>query len=198
MIGLYLPGTSALHRAPAGVKLLALAAAVAGASMLTEVWQLGVALLAVLCLYRAARIPWPTAAAQLRPFLWVLAVVLGVQLLFSGWVHALLAAGGLIVGVGLASLLTLTTTVSSILDVCQRVLRPLQRFGVDPDRVGLLLALTVRCLPLAAEIVHSVTTAQKARGTQTSVFALAAPTVVRALRTADALGESLIARGFDD
>ena len=40
-----------------------------------------------------------------------------------------------------------------MLDVCQRLLRPLRRFGVDPDRAGLVLALTIRCIPLMVDIV---------------------------------------------
>ena len=38
---------------------------------------------------------------------------------------------------------------------CQRLLRPLRRFGVDPDRVGLVLALTIRCIPLLVDIVRA-------------------------------------------
>ncbi|WP_197481036.1 energy-coupling factor transporter transmembrane component T, partial [Rhodococcus sp. EPR-157] len=74
----------------------------------------------------------------------------------------------------------------------------LRRFGVDPDRVGLMLALAIRCIPILATIVHEVSEARKARGLQWSMTALATPVLVRALRTADAMGDALIARGVDD
>ncbi|NVN00658.1 energy-coupling factor transporter transmembrane protein EcfT [Arthrobacter sp. SDTb3-6] len=198
MMALYAPGVSLVHRTPAGLKLPALAAGVLALSSMTGLAQLGTAILATILLYALARIPWALAGRQLRPFLWVLGAVLLFQILLSGWQHAALATGTLVTTIALANLLTLTTTVSAILDTCQRALRPLRRFGVDPERVGLLLALAIRCLPLVADIVRDVSDAQKARAAHHSVLALAAPAVVRALRTADALGESLMARGFDD
>jgi biotin transport system permease protein len=100
--------------------------------------------------------------------------------------------------VAIASLVTLTTRVSEMLDVCQRLLRPFRRFGVDPDRVGLVLALAIRCIPLLVDIVSAVSDARKARGKGFSLRAMAAPAVVRALRSADAMGDALIARGVDD
>jgi biotin transport system permease protein len=64
--------------------------------------------------------------------------------------------------------------------------------------VGLLVALTIRCIPLIAQIVAEVLEARRARGTRGSVMALAVPVVVRSLYAADALGEALVARGLDD
>jgi biotin transport system permease protein len=85
-----------------------------------------------------------------------------------------------------------------MLDALLPVLRPLRRLGVDPDRIALLLAVTIRCIPMIAGIVTTVTEARKARGLGFSVVALGAPVVIRSLRAADALGEALIARGADD
>ena len=66
-----------------------------------------------------------------------------------------MVCGTLLLTVAVAALVTLTTRVTEMLDVCQRLLRPLRRFGVDPDRVGLVLALTIRCIPLMVDIVAS-------------------------------------------
>lgn len=201
MIGLYRPGHSLLHRLPAGWKLLLLAVAVVLTFRLREPWQVGVAAIGAAALYGLARMPLRVLLAQLRPLLWLLPFIVGFQLLFATWQQAAISAGVLLVNVALAALVTLTTPVTAILDLCQVGLRPLRRFGVDPDRVGLLLALAVRCVPLVAGIVSDVVLARKARGVtgvRNSALALAAPAVVRALRTADALGEALRARGVDD
>ena len=64
--------------------------------------------------------------------------------------------------------------------------------------VGLLVALTIRCIPLVSDIVREVLEARTARGTRGSLLSIAVPVVVRSLYAADALGEALIARGFDD
>ena len=120
------------------------------------------------------------------------------QLIFAGPERAVHGLRHLLLTVAIAALVTLTTRVTAMLDVCQRLLRPLRRIGVDPDRIGLVLALTIRCIPLMVDIVHAVSEARKARGAGFSIRAIAAPAVVRALRSADAMGDALIARGVDD
>lgn len=201
MIGLYQPGTSLLHRIPAGPKLLLLAVAVFAVIWLREPWHIGIAILITSGLYAASGISWRAAISQLAPLRWIIPILLAFQLVLGSWQNAVMTTGSLLVNVALAALLTLTTRVSAILDVAQRVLHPLRRFGVDPDRVGLMLALTIRCIPMVAGIVREVSDARKARGItgiRGSMMALAAPAVVRALRSADAMGEALTARGVDD
>lgn len=198
MIGLYQPGTSVLHRMPAGWKLLAMLLAIVGIVLLGAPWQLGVAALAVAGGFALARIPARVAWAQLWPMRWFLLFIAVFQVLFTGWERALMTCGTLLLTVAIAALITLTTRVTEMLDVCQRLLGPLRRFGVDPDRAGLVLALTIRCIPLMVEIVGAVSQARKARGAGFSLRALVVPSVVRALRRADAIGDALTARGVDD
>ncbi len=99
-------------------------------------------------------------------------------------------------GLMLAALLSFASGL--VLDTVTRALGPLRRIGVDPDRIGLMLALAIRCIPILATIVREVSEARKARGLQWSMTALATPVLVRALRTADAMGDALVARGVDD
>ncbi len=197
-IGLYHPGSSVLHRLPAGVKLAGMLAAIVGLLLLHAPWQLGIAAIAVAGLYATARIPVRLAWSQLRPLRYLLILVAALQLLLADWRTAVMVCGTLLLAVAIAALVTLTTRVTAMLDLCVRLLRPLRRVGVDPDRAGLVLAMTIRCIPLVAAIVASVGEARKARGLGFSLTALAAPTVIRCLRSADALGEALAARGVDD
>ena len=202
MIGLYRPGTSLLHRAPALLKLALLAVAMLLVGVVSDPLVLGGELGAVVLLYALAGIP-PTAAwPQIGPILWILLFAVPVQVLVAGgsvegWTTAGVMAGRLLVAVALAALFTLTTTVTAVLEAFQILLRPFHRW-VDADRVGLLVALTIRCIPLVAEIVREVLDARRARGVQGSVVALAVPVVVRSLYAADAIGEALAARGLDD
>jgi len=202
VIGLYRPGTSLLHRAPALLKLAALGVAMVLVGLVADPLVLAGELVAVVLLYALAGIP-PTAAwPQIGPILWILVFAVPVQVLVAGgsvegWTTAALMAGRLLVAVALAALFTLTTTVTAVLEAFQIVLRPFHRW-VDADRVGLLVALTIRCIPLVAEIVREVLDARRARGAQGSVVALAVPVVVRSLYAADAIGEALAARGLDD
>lgn len=197
MIGLYSPGRSVIHRAPTLLKLFLLSVGVVVIGVLQQPWQLAIAVLVVLALFVIARIPPRAAVAQIAPILWMLVLVVPIQGLLAGWLVAALMAGRLIVAVALAALFTLTTTVTAVLEAFQRMLRPFGRW-VDADRIGLLVALTIRCIPLVTEIVTEVLEARRARGTRGSVMALAVPVVVRSLYAADALGEALVARGLDD
>ncbi|WP_211373397.1 energy-coupling factor transporter transmembrane component T family protein [Agromyces allii] len=191
------PGRSIVHRAPALVKLGLLAVFVTVAALVSSLAWLAAASVGVVLLFALARVPARVALRQIVPILWVLAFAVPVQVLFGGWEAAAVMAVRLLVAVALAALYTLTTPVSETLDAMQALLRPLRRW-VDADRVGLALALTIRCVPLLADLVREVMEARRARGAEGSLLALAVPVIVRALRTAEHLGEALTARGFDD
>ncbi|ANP73217.1 energy-coupling factor transporter transmembrane component T family protein [Cryobacterium arcticum] len=202
MIGLYRPGTSLVHRAPALLKLVVLAVLMVLVGVVADPVLLAGEFVLVLALYALAGIPPLAAWPQIGPILWILIFAVPVQVLVAGgsadgWTTAGLMAGRLLVAVALAALFTLSTTVTAVLEAFQLILRPFRRW-VDADRVGLLVALTIRCIPLVAEIVREVLEARRARGAQASVVALAVPVVVRSLYAADAIGEALAARGLDD
>lgn len=199
MIGLYRPGTSLLHRMPAGLKLLLLIVAIVCATIFVGTpIEVGAVALVVVALFGVAHIPVKVALAQLRPVLLMLLIIGIFQVIITTWQRAVVVCGVLLISVALAALVTLTTRVTDMLDTVTRVLGPARRIGVDPERIGLMLALAIRCIPILATIVHEVSEARKARGLQWSMTALATPVIVRALRTADALGDALVARGVDD
>lgn len=197
MIGIFHPGTSLVHRMPALAKLALLAVVVTAVTLLHSLVALGVASALVVALFAFARIPARLAWQQITPILWVLAFAVPVQWIFAGWEAAATMGVRLVLAVALAAVYTLTTPVSATLDAMQVLLRPFRRW-VDPDRVGLALALAIRCVPLLADLVREVLEARKARGAEGSPTAFAVPVIVRALRTADHLGEALMARGVDD
>ncbi|OZC76583.1 cobalt ABC transporter [Rhodococcus sp. 06-462-5] len=199
MIGLYRPGPSLLHRMSPGSKLLALIFAILATVIFARTpLEVGVVALLAAALFAVARIPAKVALAQLRPVLWMVLIIGVFQVIITTWQRAVVVCGVLVISVALAALVTLTTRVTDMLDTVTRALGPVRRFGVDPDRIGLLLALAIRCIPLLASIVQEVSQARKARGLQWSMTALATPVLVRALRTADAMGDALVARGVDD
>lgn len=197
MIGVFHPGRSIVHRAPAIAKLALLAVLVTAIALQHSLVVLGAASVVVVVIIAAAGIPLRLVWGQLVPLVWLLAFAVPIQLLIAGWEPAATMAIRLLLAVALAAVYTLTTPVSATLDAMQLLLRPFRRW-VDPDRVGLVLALTIRCIPLLGEIVGEVLEARKARGAEGSIRAVAVPVVVRALRSADQLGEALVARGVDD
>jgi len=186
-----------VHRTPPLVKLGVLAVLVTVIALQGSLVWLGAASVLVVAMFLVAMVPFRLAWRQVAPVLWVLAFAVPVQVIFAGWETAAVMAARLVLAVAVAAVYTLTTPVTATLDAMQALLRPLRRW-VDADRVGLALALTIRCVPLLAELVREVLEARKARGAEGSLLALAVPVIVRALRTAEHLGEALTARGFDD
>lgn len=197
MIGLYSPGDSLLHRLGAGWKLAGLAIAVVAVALLPSwPWMLAAAGATVVG-FLLARVPVRVAAAQIAPVLVIVAIAGALNWIFQGWEAALMLGLRVLICIALAALVTLTTRVGDILDAMRAALRPFGR-RVDADRVGLVLALTIRAVPLMHELVRAVLEARKARGAEGSLRAIAVPVVVRALQTAEAMGEALAARGVDD
>ncbi len=197
-LGLYVPGASLLHRAPAGLKLSAMVLAGLGSILLDAPGEVGVAMLLVVALYGVAGVSWRTMLAQLRPLLWVGVVTAGFHVVVNGWERAVVAVGVIATLVLLAALVTLTTRTTALVDAVVVACGPLRVVRVDPERIGLLIALGVRCVPVVVGLAQDVRDAQRARGLTASPRAFAVPLLVRSLRHADALGEALAARGLDD
>jgi biotin transport system permease protein len=194
----YQPGTSLLHRSAAGVKLLGLLVF----STVLVALQSPVTVLAgfvlVAGLYVLAGFGVRTLVGQVWPLRWFVLFLLPFQWWTAGWQAAVAVVGTLVVAVVAAALITLTTRVTDLLDVIARVLEPARRIGVDPDRVALLLALTIRAVPVIAATLHEARDARRARGLERSTRALVTPVVVRTIRHADRVGDALAARGIDD
>jgi biotin transport system permease protein len=197
-LGLYLPGTSPVHRMRAGAKLMLMIAAGAGSVFLDHPWQVAVALAAVLAGYLVAGLTLGTAWRQVRPLVWILGFVAVFHVVLSGWEEAVVFLGVIVSLVLLAALVTLTTRTTDMVDAVVGGLRPFRRVGVNPERVGLLLALGIRSVPVVVGLAEEVRDAQRARGLTASPRAFAVPLIVRSLRHADALGDALVARGVDD
>ncbi|MXP23046.1 energy-coupling factor transporter transmembrane protein EcfT [Gordonia sp. HNM0687] len=197
-LGVYRPGNSPLHRIPAGVKLLALGAAILAISIMVRTpVAVGILALGVACVFALGGISPREAWRQMRPVGWVVVFVFAFQVIFTDWQRALIVCAVLAASVALAAAVTLTTRTSAILDAIIAGLRPLSRLGVRVDHIALALALAIRSIPLMVDVVGQVDEARKARGLRPGARILVAPVVIAALRTADGFADTLIARGLD-
>ncbi|MCT1886468.1 energy-coupling factor transporter transmembrane protein EcfT [Dietzia cinnamea] len=199
MFATYIPGDSLLHRLPAGLKILLVCVLVLAATLLIrEPWHVLPALALTAVLYVIGRIRPRAAWDQVRPVLPMLIAILVLQWIVADLDTALRVCGALLVAIAVAGLVALTTRISDMLDTVTRAAGPLRHVGVSPDRIALVLVLTIRAIPLIARQLRQVTEARKARGLGMSIRALVVPTVLGALTTADQLGDALAARGVDD
>lgn len=197
-IGLYRPGDSVLHRLPAGPKLAALVVGGAASILVRTPAQTAAAMALVLLGYGGARFSPRVLWEVVRPLLWVVVPLAVVQILVVGWERALVILGVMVTLVLLASLVTLTTRTTDLVDVVVHQSQHLRFLGVNPERMGLMLNLAIRAVPLVVQLGTEIREAQQARGQTASARAFAVPLILGALRRADQLGDALAARGFDD
>ena len=198
LLGSHRPGTTLLHRLPAGAKLAAflvvgvVVVAVRG-PVSALAFLVGAVVLAVW-----SGMPLRAALRSLRGILVMAVLLAAYQSWQHGWPRAVESVGDLVTLVLLATVLTVTTPVDEILDTVTRALRPLRRVGVDADQVALAFALTIRAIPTTIEIADETRDAALARGLERDPRARLTPVVIRVVAHARATGDALHARGIGD
>jgi biotin transport system permease protein len=202
-LALYVPRSSPVHRTPAGWKLLVLA----GLSVLVfAVPTLPVvcgALVAVVVLGLAvARLPAAVLARQGRTVLWWLVGLFVLHSLLTDVPTGTLTVLRLLTLVLAAAVVTATTRVTEMVAVVERICRPLEWVGVRPARIGLVIAMALRFIPLISERADRIREAQAARGGSVrglrGLTTLVVPLLVQVLQLAHTVSEALDARGADD
>jgi biotin transport system permease protein len=202
-LALYVPRASLVHRTPAGWKLLGLA----GLSVLVfAVPTLPVvtgALAAVLVVgLVVAQLPSAVLVRQARTVLWWLIAILALHTLLTDVLTGTLTALRLLTLVLAAAVVTATTRVTEMVAVVERVCRPLQWVGVRPARIGLVIAMALRFIPLISERAQRIREAQAARGGSVrglrGLTTMVVPLLVQVLQLAHTVSEALDARGADD
>jgi biotin transport system permease protein len=97
---------------------------------------------------------------------------------------------------------TATSRVTAMVAVLERVCRPLQWVGVRPARIGLVIAMALRFVPLISERADRIREAQAARGGSArglrGLTTTVVPLLVQVLQLASTVSEALDARGADD
>lgn len=197
-LGLYHPADSPLHRLAAGPKFVALLVFAALIVIFDSLVPLGSTAVVVAIGFALARIPARRVAGMLRLLVPMLAVVFGLQWWLLGFDSAALVCLRLLVALGAANLFTFTTRVEDLVAAVERGLRPARGLGVRPDRVGLLVGLTLQAVGALSVIAEQTRQAQRARNADRSLSAFAVPFLVGTLRHSEELGEALAARGVGE
>lgn len=198
MIGCYVAGTSRVHNTAAGTKLLLLLALTTVLVAWPRPLVVSLGALSVVAGALAAGLGPGGLGRLVWPMRWIVLLLTPVQLWLVGVDRAYVVVGGLVVAVAAAGLVSATTRVSEMTDTLVAALRPLRRLGVDADRLGLLLALAIRAVPVLLDDLRVVREARSARGLRLTPDTVLAPLAIRTVRYAEGVGEALVARGLDD
>jgi biotin transport system permease protein len=202
-LALYVPRASPVHRLPAGLKLLALAGLGALVFAVPTLPVAAGALGGVLVVgLLVARLPAALLAQQARAVaIWVVALFV-VHTLVTDVLTGAVTVLRLLALVLAAAVVTATTRVTAMVAVVERICAPLRFVGVRPARIGLVLAMTLRFIPLVAERADRIREAQAARGGSTrgvrGLTTMVVPLLVQVLQLAQTVSEALDARGADD
>lgn len=197
MKSLYQPGSSMLHRAPAGLKIAGLAVA-ASAMFLTRdpVW-LAPALLIACGLYLSLGQLLRTAVSPLRPIFLTILLVGLFLLAFSSAEEAVVTTLRLSTLMLLGAAVTATTTVQAFMDVITRAASPLERIGVvKAADIGLAVGLVVRFVPEILSRYEAIREAHVARGLKPRAMTVIGPLIISTLKDADNIAAAIDARGI--
>lgn len=182
------------HHVPAGAKLAALCGATVVLFALKSPLPLSIAALGVaaLTLSGGARFAGH-AARMLRPLLPFVIIIA----LWHLWLRD--PAGvpiilRMITAVAAANLVTMTTRLSDMIDVLERLTRPVARL-IPPRALALAIALTIRFIPVMLDRTAQISESWRARSPRRPGWRILPPVTMAALDDADRVAEALRARG---
>ncbi len=199
LLGMYVPGTSVLHRSPLWCKAALCVALGTAVLVIRQPAATGAGLALILILLGfGAHLSLRRLGGVLLPLLPVLGLLAAYQVFTGSPEAAFVLPGNIAVCVLAARLLTVTTPGQVLLDGLVHLVRPLRRAGADPERFALALAIMVRSIPYLAGSLFDLRDAAKARGLQRSPRAVVIPVVVNAVAYAHATGQALAARGLGE
>jgi biotin transport system permease protein len=194
---IYSPGDSPIHRASPGAKLAALFTIGVLVTVLSSTPELAALCALIIALFLIARLSLRDAAHALRPVILVAAAVFALQWWLTGIGEALRAVLRIFALVLAASLVTLTTPFSRMIDTLAVAAGPLAVFGFNPARFGLAAALVIRFIPVLMNDFREIEMARAARGSRRPALGAAGPLIIKTLRMTDTLSEAILARGFE-
>jgi biotin transport system permease protein len=194
----YVPGTSLIHRMPLWLKFL-LVLACGMASFLIVDWRLAAGALLVMCvLFLLSGAGAVRLFRAVRPLLPILLVIGAFQWWQLGGPVAARIVLNILLCVVAASLLTATTPLHRLLDGVVSLARPFRRFGADPERFALTIAIMLRSIPFIAGAFADVRDSARARGLGRNPRALVLPVFITTVAYARHTGEALAARGLGE
>ncbi len=184
------------HAIPAAPKLVILCLATIVLFQVNTPVPLALAVTCIAALYVAGGTRFAQAGLlRLKP-LWVFAAVILIwhsitKALTDGVVILL----RLVVVVGLANLVTMTTRLDELTDTAIKALEPLRRLGLNPGMVGFSVGLVLRFIPVLLTKTGSLMGAWKAKSARRPNWRILLPIFLTTLDDAEHVAEALRARG---
>jgi biotin transport system permease protein len=197
MLTLTSPFDTWAHRWPAGPKLASLCAFTALLFALNSTLLLGLAAAGTCVLIASGGAAFALQSARmLRPLLpFIIIVALWHLLLRDPSGVAIILR--MLTAVAAANFVTMTTRLSDMISVLQRLARPLTPL-VSPKSIAIAIALTIRFVPTMLARAQSLGESWQARSPRRPRWRIFLPLTLAALDDADHVAQALRARGGTD
>lgn len=199
MISLTSPVKTRAHGWPAGLKLVALCLTTVLLFKIENLWVHLTAFLAVLALYR---LPGPVffhAGMRALKVLWPFVLLLTIYHLVTRTpLEGAVIILRMVTAVGLATLITMTTQLSALIEVVRWLATPLRTVGVKTSALETAIALVIRFTPVLLSKGSHLIDTWRARSARRPGWRIILPFTILALDDADHIAEALRARGGFD
>ncbi|MEG0322867.1 MAG: energy-coupling factor transporter transmembrane component T [Raoultibacter sp.] len=182
--GQYVAHKSAIHALDARAKIVLLICYTFALFACSEWLGIGICAALALAAYGIARIPLKLALRGLKPVIFIVVfTVLANAMIFDaaggegtialigsfglsaeGALRGLFFACRIVLCIGMASLLTYTSSLVEIVDAIASLIAPLKRVKVPVEDIAVVCALTLRFVPSTMEEADRIMKAQAARG----------------------------------
>ena len=222
-LGQFYPVASLLHLLDPRAKILCVTILAVGLFLIDTIAGFLLMTMAVGALVAISRIPLAVFLRLLRPVVFIVALTVFFQILFSRegatlleWGFIEIHAGGLRLGfllalrilllVSVAGLLTATTAPVALADGMEDLLSPLKKLQFPAHEFAMMMTIALRFIPTLDEEARKIIAAQSARGADfgegglirrsRALIPLLVPLTVGAFRRADELAEAMESRGY--
>jgi biotin transport system permease protein len=195
MLSIRLAGNSWAHKLRVGPKMAALAV-VSVALFWVDAWiVLALALFCVVALYASVDGALRKGAWLMKPILWIVGIIWIFHAFRGEYLAGSVVCLRLLVLVGLANFVTLTSRLTDMIDLFLWMLSPLERVGVRIGAIGLALGMVMRFTPVLIERTGQLTQSWRARGGKRASWRIILPLFITVVDDADRVAEALRARG---
>ncbi len=224
-LGVYLPGQTAIHRLDPRTKIIAATLLIALLLFIKSYEAYGTFLMFTAGIIVLAGIPISYALCGLKPMLpvlilmWVFQFFLystpEAEILFSWWIFTATDAGlhmGNMITIRVlflftvTTILTLTTSIVSLTDGLESLLKPLRKIGLPSQELVMTMIIALRFVLILAEELDKIIKAQMARGVAfdrgnfiqktRKLFPVFLPLFINAFKRAEELIVAMEARSY--
>lgn len=228
-MGQFIPGETWFHARDPRAKLIAIIIIFAGVLFSRLPLSLTFGLISVLTIYLVAGLPVKPSLEGIRrtlPFILILAVLqiiffsstanepilytfIGVDITISALISAFMLIYRFLVLILLINALVMTISTAQISAALFHMLKPFERFGFPVNDLTMIIQITLRYLPIIAQIAEKIAKAQASRGGDWEqkgfnpirqakrVLPLIIPIIINSLKRAETMATAMESRGFN-